>query len=103
MRAGFRIDQLDIDPRLVPGPPHAAFEHVAHAELAADLPGIDRLPGIAEGGIAGDHEAGGDARQIGGQIVGDAVGEILLLRIVAEIGEGQHDDRQPRRDGRLRD
>ncbi len=34
-------------------------------------------------------------RQIGRQILGDPVGEILLLPVVAEIGKGQHDNRQP--------
>jgi hypothetical protein len=40
-----------------------------------------------------DHEQVGDPRQVGRQIVGDPVGEILLAGIVAEIGKWQHDDR----------
>ena len=33
-----------------------------------------------------------DAREIGGEIFGDAVGEIILGRIAGEVGEGEHHD-----------
>ena len=80
MRAGFGIDQLRVHPNLVTGPPHAAFEDIANAELAADLLYVDRLALVGKSGVAGDHEAAGDPRQIGRQIVGDPVGEIFLVR-----------------------
>jgi hypothetical protein len=35
-----------------------------------------------------------DARELGGEVLGDPVGEIVLRRITGEIGEGQHDDGQ---------
>jgi hypothetical protein len=38
-----------------------------------------------------------ESRQVGRQIIGDAIGKILLLTVVGEIGKGQHDDRQARR------
>ena len=38
-----------------------------------------------------------DARKVGGQALRDAVDEILLLRVAADIGEGQDDDREARR------
>jgi hypothetical protein len=41
-------------------------------------------------------------QQIGGQILGDPVGKILLLGVVVEIGKRQHDNRQTRRDKGLR-
>jgi hypothetical protein len=44
----------------------------------------------------GDHEAAGYLREIGGQIVGDSIGGKFKLRIVREIGKGQHNDRQAR-------
>ena len=44
-----------------------------------------------------------DARETGGQFVGQGVDEVVLPRIAREIGEGQHDDRKPRGlGGRLR-
>ena len=91
---------VDADPVLVAL--HRAFQHIAHAELPADLPGVDVLALEAEGGIAGDHEAIVDARQIGRQILRDAVREIILARVVREIGEGEDNDREPRGLGRHR-
>jgi hypothetical protein len=39
----------------------------------------------------------GNPREIGGQIVGDPVGETLLVWVVRPSGKGQDDDRQARR------
>ena len=40
-------------------------------------------------------------REVGRQIVGDPVGEIVLLLVAGEVLERQHDDRKPRRVGEL--
>src|ERR1700733_1813633 len=45
-----------------------------------------------EGGVARDDEAVAEARDVSGEILGDAVGEIVLGRIVGEVCERQHDD-----------
>jgi hypothetical protein len=100
---GLGVDQLGSDAELVARPPDASFQHIAYAQFAADLLRMDRLVPIGERSIAGDHETVRDPRQIGRQILGDAVGKILLLPVVAEIGKGQHHDRQARHDGGLRD
>ena len=86
MRAGARIDEsgANADPVLVAL--HRAFQQIAHAELPADIPGVDVLALEAEGGIAGDDEAVVDARQFGGQILRDAVREIVLAWVIGEIG-----------------
>jgi hypothetical protein len=39
-------------------------------------------------------------RKVGRQIVGDSVGEIVLLLVAAQVLERQHDDRKPRRVGK---
>ena len=96
MRAAFGIDQLHVDLYLVAEAPHAAFQDITDPKVVADLLHIDRFPFEAEGGAAGDHEAVGDAREVGGQILGDGVSEIFLLRIVGQIGKRQHDDRERR-------
>jgi hypothetical protein len=93
MRAAFGIDQLSVDAHLAARAPDAPFQHIADAELAADLPRLDRFALVGKGGAASDHEASRDPRQIGRQIVGDTVREIFLFRIVAEICEWQHYDR----------
>jgi len=81
----------------------APFQQVTHAELAADLLRIDRLVLVGEGAIARDYEHASDPRQIGRQILGDAVGKVLLVGVFAEIGKRQHDNRQARRDEGLGD
>jgi hypothetical protein len=65
----------------------------------ADLFHIDRLPFESKSRVAGDHERAVSPREIGGQVVGDAIGEMLQLRVIREIGKRQHDDREPRHDG----
>jgi hypothetical protein len=74
-----------------------------HPQLSSDLLGVDPLALIGERGIARDHEHVRDPRQIRRQILGDSVREILLLRVIAEVGERQHHDRQARRSGTLGD
>ena len=50
-----------------------------------------------KGRIACDDEATGDLREVRGQAFSDAVDEILLFGIAADVGEGQHDNRKVRR------
>jgi len=97
MRVCGSTDQLRVDSDLIARSPDASFQHVAHPQLAADLLCVDRLVPVRERGIPRDHEHICKSRQIGRQIFGDSICKILLLDIVAEIGEWQHDDRQARR------
>ena len=86
------IDQLGSNADSAARPLDASFQHITYAQLAPDLLGVDRLVPIGERGIARDHETVGDPRQIGRQILGDPVGKILLVGVVAEIRKRQHDD-----------
>lgn len=54
-----RVDEAQIQPHLVAEPLDAAFEDVAHAEVATDLANLDRLALVRVGGAAGDDEAVG--------------------------------------------
>src|SRR5262249_50204016 len=38
-----------------------------------------------------DDKQAGNLREIRGKVFGDAVAKILLLRVLAHVGEGQHD------------
>ena len=76
MRAGHGIDQLAGDPHPAAGLAHAALEHVAHAELAADLLHVDGAALVGEARIAGDHEQPAEARQRRDDVLDHAVGEI---------------------------
>ncbi len=56
MRAVLTIDQLHVDLNLIAHPPHAALEHIANAQVAADLLRVDGFPLVSERGVSGDHE-----------------------------------------------
>jgi len=75
-------------------PVHEA--HSASVSVRArepDLLGVDRRVPIGERGIPRNHKHARDARQVGRHILSDAVREILLLAIVAQISKRQHHDR----------
>ena len=82
MSSAFGVYQLDIYFDLIASPPHTAFEDIANAELAADLLCVDGLTLLGKRRVVRDHEASRDPGEIGGQIIGDPIGEILLLLIV---------------------
>jgi hypothetical protein len=88
MPAAAAVDQLDGDAHAVPGLAHAALEDMADAERARRLTHFDRLALVGEDRVARDHEQRGHARQVGDDVLGEAVGEILLLGIAADVGEG---------------
>jgi hypothetical protein len=56
----------------------------------AYLPRVDRLAPVSERGVVRDHQHVRDPRQIGRQILSDPIGKILLVGVIAEIGEGQY-------------
>src|SRR6202011_5846984 len=70
---------------------------VSHAELAADLTGVDWLAFISERGVARDRKDPGTAREVGCQRFGDAVGKVIVLRATTNIQKRQHNNREPRR------
>jgi hypothetical protein len=51
MRVCLGVDQLGIDANLFARPLDAAFEHIAHGELAADLLSTNRLVPISESAV----------------------------------------------------
>ncbi len=81
MRPGFGLDKLYIDSHSITGPPYASFQHVPDTQFAANLFGVNGFALVGEGGVAGDNEAAGNPREIGCQVIGDPVSEILLLGI----------------------
>src|SRR5262249_20915692 len=81
MRPALGIDKLRVEAEPFARVLHAAFEDIAHAELAADLAGIDQLALICESGVARDREDAGTAREVGRQRLGNAVDEVVVLRV----------------------
>src|SRR3984893_18727381 len=82
MRAVLCIGQLHIDPNRFAGSPEASFDNIGDAELTTDPLYVDRFALEGKGRVAGDHEAAGYLREIGGRIVGHSIGEKFQLRIV---------------------
>ena len=84
--AGCDVVELRGDPHPVAFLADAAFDHVADAELLGDLLQVDRLALVDERRVAGDDEEPAQLRQRGDDVLADAVGEILLLRLAAHVG-----------------
>ena len=93
MRPGRGIDELPGDAHPVRGLAHAAFQHVAHAQLATDLLHVDRPALVGEARIARDDEQPANARQRRDDVLHHAVGEVLLLGVAAQVQERQHGNR----------
>jgi len=99
VRSAFGIAQLYIYPKQITGPPDTTFDDIADAELTTDLLHVDRLALESKSRVAGDYKAPGNPQEVGGQVVGYPIREMLQLQIIREIGKGQHDDREPGHDG----
>ena len=89
----WRIDELGGHPHAVVDFAYAAFDDVLAAELARDRPRVDLAALVGGGGLAGHDLEARQRLQPRRQVLDDAVGEVLLRRIVAHIREGQDDDR----------
>jgi hypothetical protein len=100
MRARRRVDELRGDAYALRRLADAAFHHVAHAQFAADLLDVRGVPFVSEARIARDHEQPTHVTQCGDDVLDDAVREVLLLRVIAHVLEGQHGDRRLVRKGR---
>ena len=88
-----RIEKLCRDPQLLARLADAPLQHVAHAEQRADPvnPVIAALEGERRG--AADHVQLAEARQPIENLLGHPVAEIVVVGVVADVGEGQHRDR----------
>ena len=93
MGAALGVDQLARDAHPLASFADAALEHVAHAQLAPDLPHVDGLAPVGEARVAGDDEQARDPRQGGGDVLDDPVREVALLRVAAQVVERQHRER----------
>src|SRR5215831_5671120 len=72
---GRRLDQLCGDAETIGGLPHAAFEQVAHAELAPHFAYVHSRTLVSKGGAARDHNKCMVVRQVGFDVFCDALRE----------------------------
>src|SRR5262249_58206422 len=99
---GHGVNQLGRDAHPLPRFAYAAFQHITHTHLAADVPDLYCLALVGESRVAGDHKQAGDLGQVGGDVFSDAVAEVSLLGVVTHIDEGQDDDGRLIREWQLR-
>src|SRR5262249_39753047 len=71
------VDQLRCQANPVAGLSHATLDDIADAKRTAHRSDVDRGAAEPEGGIAGYHVQGVIARQLGDDVFGDSVAEIL--------------------------
>ncbi len=75
-----------------PGAPHRSFQNVRHAQRLTDFAQIARARFVLPHRSAADDFQVGDLGQVREDIILDAVREILVLLIVAQIFERQDRD-----------
>src|SRR4029077_9589401 len=92
VRARRGVDQLGGDAYPIVDLAYTALDHVAHPQLATHLGDAYRTALVDEGRVARDHQQAGDLREVGDQVLGQPVGEILLLWVGAEIVQRQNRD-----------
>ena len=92
MAVGAPVDQLRGDPHPVVQLAHAAFEQILHAQPRGHAVKVLGAALVGEGRVARDDEQRGDLREIGDDVLGDAVAEIVLLGVARHVDEGQHRD-----------
>jgi hypothetical protein len=90
--AASRLDQLGGDPDPAARLADAAFHDVLHAEVGRHLLHLEAAALVLEGGVAGDHEEAAVAGELGDDVLGDALGEVILLRVSGHVGEGKDRD-----------
>ena len=87
-----RANQHGVHPEAGGRLPHRSLEEVGDIELAADIARVDRFPLQRERGRPRRYAQSGNLGERADQIVGDAVGEVLLRGVAAEIRERKHCD-----------
>src|SRR5580704_1399905 len=97
MRAGLSVDELGIHPHLIAAVLFAPLQHIAHAEVSADLLYVQGLALVGEGRAARDYKRAADPREAGGQFLSEDIGEVILRRIAAQTGKGEYNNGKSRR------
>ena len=92
MTATLGIDQLRVDTDACAQSSDAAFDDEADIQFTRDLLHVDCNATIPERGRARPHRKEVPTRELGNDVLGDSVAEIVLLRIATHVGEGKHTD-----------
>ena len=94
MVARCSLDELGRDTHPIACLANAALDDIGDAEFLSDFADIDRLPLVGERRVTGDDEQRAEPAQLGDDVLGNAVGEVFLLRITTHVRKWQHRDRR---------
>jgi len=92
MRPCLCVDQLHRGAQALASQPDTAFEDEFRTELPAHLRHVHRLAPVAERGVSGDDGEIPEAAQLGDDVLGEAVGEVVLLCASRHVRERQNGD-----------
>src|SRR5438128_387236 len=79
------INQLGSDAHLSVGLAYAAFQHVPYTQLFAQFWYFYCLPFVKEGGVTRNDKEARDTGEGTGEVLGDTIAKILLLRVAAHV------------------
>ena len=96
--SSIRIDELRDHPHAVAGLADAAFDLIAHREIAGDLSGACGLALVGEDSVPRHHGQRGKPTQRVDDVLRQSIREILTSRIVALVQERENGDRGFRAD-----
>src|SRR5262249_35785578 len=85
--------EIGADRELVSALLDRSREERLHAELAADLPRVDRAALVVGDGAEGEDLQPREMGQAADDVLRDAVAQVLVLGIAPDVREGQHRDR----------
>jgi hypothetical protein len=84
------VDQLRRNPEMTARSAYTSLKDITHVQLLGDLPYVQNPVLVDKAGVARDHSEGFEAAQRSGDVLDDAVCEVVLLRITAKVLERQN-------------
>ena len=93
------VDQLDRHPHPIAGLAQVAGHQAPNAQCSPSRLRVARPVAELEGRDLPHHTKRAEACKLGNDVLSDSLGEVVLLRVARQVGEGQHGDRGPIRIG----
>src|SRR5437868_1200133 len=87
------IDELSGNPNTATGFADTSFQYETDSKFPTYLLDLYRFAFVGERGVAGDDKQARDLREVGDDVLGNAITEIFLFRIATHIVERQHGNR----------
>src|SRR5713101_7430906 len=92
MRVGMGVEQLNVYAHSVSSPLHTAFKHCGHAEFIRDCLQVSWRAFVFGCRFSRDDLQVADASEFGQDLILNAVGEVGVVRVTAQIVEWENRD-----------